>query len=273
MEPEGLEPSSDLGTIESNEQPASNSQDSPNIASTPEVTELDKLERFRFEGKDYTPSELKQHLLRQQDYTRKTQELARLRKEFETEQSKLSENQKYWSNLSADLEQLKADPRLITEFKKVYPKEFHSYASSILQSLGIQQKQEIPEELNERIAAIEQAEAVRNQEAMTAKLEAWSSEMGAKYPMAEEALVWAYLDMAAGQGKKVTKELVETYYKAAHEKIEARAKEHFTKTVNEQTTASKKARTIGSGGGVPGQAPKKLSFDEAANDTIKEFMR
>lgn len=57
-----------------------------------EVEEEDDLEDAEFEGKNYKlPRELKDALLRQSDYTRKTQELADQRKSFESEQVKLRE--------------------------------------------------------------------------------------------------------------------------------------------------------------------------------------
>ena len=43
------------------------------------ILELDKVKEFLFEGQKFTPQELKNAWLRQQDYTRKTQELARER--------------------------------------------------------------------------------------------------------------------------------------------------------------------------------------------------
>ena len=64
----------------------------------PEAEESDneeeELEEAEFEGKRYNlPKELKSALLRQSDYTKKTQEVAELRKKVESDQSDLRKNQ------------------------------------------------------------------------------------------------------------------------------------------------------------------------------------
>ena len=47
---------------------------------TPQFVEIDGLDKVVFRGKEYTPEEFDRAMLRQSDYTRKTQELAKERK-------------------------------------------------------------------------------------------------------------------------------------------------------------------------------------------------
>jgi hypothetical protein len=80
--------------------------------STPQtVAELDKLEKFKFEGQEYTPQELKNAILRQSDYTRKTQEF--------------SQERRFYDNLQADLRSVRSNPALAAEFRRTYPEKFH----------------------------------------------------------------------------------------------------------------------------------------------------
>ena len=99
-----------------------------------EITELEKLERFKFKGEEWTPKKAEQAFMRQQDYTKKAQELAEQRKEYESE----LKHREYRSNLKADINHVLKNPSLADEFKKIYPEEYH-YALEL--ALGKNQHQ------------------------------------------------------------------------------------------------------------------------------------
>src|SRR3954464_16064772 len=85
---------------------------------TPEMVDLESLEKFRYAGREMTPKELQQAVMLQSDYTRKTQQLA--------------EERKYYDNLSADLSAVAQNPQLAAKFKEVYPEKFHDYLAYVL---------------------------------------------------------------------------------------------------------------------------------------------
>jgi hypothetical protein len=82
----------------------------------PELVDLDTMDKFKFGGREWTPKELEAAYMRQQDYSRKTQEIAQERK--------------YYDNLPYDLDMVKNNPALVNQFKQVYPAKFHSWIDS-----------------------------------------------------------------------------------------------------------------------------------------------
>ncbi len=84
------------------------------------IVELDKLEKFKYRGKEWTPKDLEAATLRQSDYTKKTQELAQERRFVE--------------NLPYDLMAVSRDPAKASQFKQVYPEKFHQFLEDFLSS-------------------------------------------------------------------------------------------------------------------------------------------
>lgn len=237
---------------------------------TKDILDLDKLERFRFNGREWNPKDLKNAYLMREDYTRKTQEL--------------SEARKYADNFEHDLAKVWEDRNLLSEMKKVYPASYVAIAEKLLsqghpqpQSAPQQSTGQMPDEIAQRLQPIEQKFAQwekAQQEAETKKISSWLdnqfTSLSKKYPYANDLAVTALAETAYRNGEKITEATLEKLFKSENEKLKSRYDEMYKSKVEEQLTAGKKATDIGAGGGVPGQAPKQIkSFKEAADAHLK----
>lgn len=253
----------------------SSTADKEGASQAPEVLDLDKVERFKFDGREMTPKEAKLAWMRLQDYTSKTQELA---KDRETLKEYQSEKQ-FVDNLYTDLQNVKNNPGLADQFRQIYPDKFHTYLD-ILQAQQSQPSQNGPAHLAanpELLSMKKELSEVKNYfqeqrvQAAEAQIDAIVSKLSPKYPLADEETVLVRARAANDQGVKVTPEVWEEIYKGVNEKNAARYKQHYEKQVKEQQAANSNGKDIGKGGGTPGAAPKKRSFDEATRDAIAEL--
>jgi len=91
-------------------------------------------------------------------------------------------------------------------------------------------------------------------------------EMSSKYPLAakNEVTVLEGARMAYEKNGKLDKGTWETIYKAVQYAQEQGYKEYYKSQFNKQKQASNEGRDTADGGGIPGQAPKKLRMDEVA---------
>src|SRR5260221_13616467 len=137
------------------------------------IAELEKIEKFKFQGKEYTPKELGTLLAREKEaqkaFTQKTQALAEERKSLESER-------KYYDNLAYDLMKVRENPALAKEFISVYPEKFHNYLRNVLSSTSQAQNQEqplqrseVPVELMSKVQQLENF--VQQQEVSKAEVE------------------------------------------------------------------------------------------------------
>ena len=78
---------------------------SPKAFHDANIPDLEKLAKFRYKGKTLTLDDLQKMGMMQNDYQKKTQELAKERK--------------YWDNLDSDLGNVRDNPKLANEFKKL----------------------------------------------------------------------------------------------------------------------------------------------------------
>lgn len=222
------------------------------------LTDLEKLERFRFEGREWTPKDLKRAYLRQEDYSRKTAELA--------------ETRKYSDNFASDLRTVIRNPARIEEFKRLYPKEFVARAEEILDSVrgGKSPESNAPtttdpnSAFTTRIEALERQLAEQGEQRQAQEIEqiqSWLDNQfesnSKKYPFADSELVNSRAEAAARQGTKITAEYIETLFKAHNAQVKSKWDEHYKGTVQKQLSAGKEARDVGTGGGVPTEGPKK----------------
>ena len=88
-------------------------------AEQPSVLDLDSVDKFKFNGREWTPKDLKSAYMMQSDYTRKMQEIA--------------QDRKYADNLSTDVSAVLANPELAEQFKKIYPPKYHAVLDKILE--------------------------------------------------------------------------------------------------------------------------------------------
>ncbi len=232
-----------------------------------QVTELADLNRYSYQGrplKDWTSG-----YMRQQDYTSKTQEIAQERK--------------YYDNLNVDLARVRSNPQLADQFMKIYPEKFHGYLQLIQQESRQQPQGQPAQQQQSRYAQLDPGflaefnhlkETNRQREvaAITAEIDNVFGKMSQKYPFADEEAVvargQALLEMMKKQDPsnpnlRITEKQWEQLWKGQHERSRGLSDAQYKKQVQAQIAASGKGGDVGSGGGVPGQAPRQYR-------TIKE---
>lgn len=236
------------------------------------LVDLDSVQKFRFEGKEWTPKDFRSAYMMQADYTRKTQALA--------------EERRYYDNLQADLAAVKANPALASKFRSVYPQKFHGFldyaspaqaAAQAANQAGAAQPQGADPALLARIEAMERVNQQRESAAIDAEINATFETLSKKYPLADESSVIAkaeaLLSHARDQGDQDFKLDAKTWdriWKADQERQESRYKAHYSKQVQNQTAANRKGKDAATGGGIPGQAPKTPRTIKAATQALMD---
>lgn len=231
------------------------------------VVDLDKAEKFKWGGREWTPDQLKKAQMLHSDYTKKTQAL--------------SEEKKYWSNLRTDLAKVQNNPSLADEFRRVYPKEYHDY----LAYAGVKEQQKAARNSNEEVdqtkgidpKIIEDFNQMKNYirqqeiEKHEAKIDNVFAKMSVKYPEAIEDVVLAKADVLDSKGIEITDDVWEKLWKDSHDTMLARAQSGQKKIVEAQRAANQKGKAQGPGGGVPGQAPVKMKLKDVADFAINNI--
>ena len=216
------------------------------------LVDLAALDKFTFEGKEWTLKDLKNSILMHQDYTRKTQTLAQ-------ERQRLEESSKFDLNLRHDLANVAANPALAAEFKKIYPKEYHNYLSWVMkeaqQNESEQQQPAIPKEFTSRIESIESKLFEKEVEAESARIDSIIEKFSKQYDMADVDLVLSRAEALSNKGTKLDEKTWEQLFKSTHDALESKFKDKYSKRAKEQQEASSKAKDTRPGGGVPGQSP------------------
>lgn len=247
----------------------------------PSLTELEKLERFLYDGKEWTPKELRSAVMRQQDYTKKTQELARERESFDKERE-------YREKLEIDLEAVRENPALAAEFRRVYPESYHKYLRFVeprstspatqdttMNATQQSQAMQLPKEVMDKLKTVDELQNyVREQESRTVetKLEVLSERLSKKYDLADEVSVLATAQALHNAGTRLDDEKWEEIWKAHHDRAETAFNRRQKSIIENQQSASKAGVDVGSGGGVPGQGPKgPTNFKEAREAMIKDY--
>lgn len=238
--------------------------------STPSVVDIDKLEKFMYEGKEWTKDDLRRSILMHQDYTKKTQEVASERKAIESER-------RFAENVPYDLEKLSRDPTLISEFKRVYPQKYHATAEKILERLGIQSPkvdQPKPNDYSAEVARLERVEQWMNTvetEKMQQHLDHTFDKLKTKFPEADELVVIAKAQARRNQGEDIKDSDFEKWFKDDHENRAKKLEDYYLGKIKDQKAANRKGRDVPAGGEAPSAPAKKLSFKEATNQAIKDL--
>lgn len=288
--PFGVELPDNLGNSEGapNAQPESSQNLEPQVskAEQPETTtapepksseplDLDKLERFRFNGREWSPKDLKSAYMMREDYTRKTQEL--------------SEARKYAENFEADLQTVLRDPARLNDLKSVYPRSYVELAERYLGSRPAGQtsqpaqtaQPETRAEYEKRIAQLENRiqdwDKAQHQAEVT-KIQSWLDNqfenLSKKYPLANTEVINARAEVLVNQGTQITDKVLDKLFKANNEEIKAVWEKHYKTKVNDQITTGQKGKDMGAGGGVPGQAPKgPKTMREARDQWLEDLAR
>ena len=244
-------------------------------AQEPTIYELEKLSKFKYQGQELTPKDLEAMILRQKDYTQKTQSLSKERDSF-------TQEQKYYENLYTDLQNVKNNPHLVSEFIKVYPEKFHSYVKQVLdqnnnqtqpqQSQDQGQKPQYDVEMMSRMQKLEtfyhEQEVAKNTQEINSTVESMSK----KYPDAIAEMAIGRVYEASNRGEKITQETWENAFKTVDAQMKDFVKAKYGDLVKKQTEANKKSKDVDSSGGTIGRAPQKFkSLGEVTRHAINDL--
>lgn len=236
---------------------------------TAETLALDKLEKFKFGDREWTPEQLKKSMMLQSDYTKKTQAVA--------------EKTRYYDNLEADLDSVRMNPAMRQEFMNIYPKEFHKYLKLINggsgsedQSAAAKSQTPVDPEIMARLSKVDQFETyfkdLQAQKA-EAELDSKFSVLSKKYPEASEDVVLARAQTLLDQNVELTNEVWDKLWKQSHEFFVGKLKASQKQTLTTQRDANSRGRGPGAGGGTPGQAPQKMKLKDVAEFAISELRK
>lgn len=242
-----------------------------------QLQDLSKLEKFLIEGKEYNYKDLKSERMRFSDYTKKTQEI--------------SQERKYYANLNSDLRQVKSNPALAEEFKRVYPEQFHAYLDVIIEQAqkeqptnqqssddydqsGYDQKkieQMVQRMVEQRTAPIQNHFKEQETKAVEAQIDAIFKTNSAKYQFADEETVLARAQALHNQGIPLNDETWERIFKSVQDSNQKRYETYHTQKISEQKKANTKARDVASGGGIPGEAPQKVKLKDVGRQMMDDI--
>jgi hypothetical protein len=233
------------------------------------ILDLDKVEqRFRLNGKEWEKKDLLDSLLRQDDYTRKSQALA--------------EQRKYATNFPFDMAKVMSGQATIEQFASVYSKAPELIRIARQMVGGSQEKPtssrteekgnpEVEKLLEAKLSPVlEYINSQKERETQaaidTAKVELDSifSEMEKKFPDANSELVNSRLLAALQAGHDVVdengkfkKNVIERLFEKNQSEITERYAKRYGEQVKKQKEANSRGIDAGKGGGVPGSAPQK----------------
>ncbi len=233
------------------------------------LLDLSKAEKFMLNGKEMTLKDLESRMMLQSDYTKKMQEIAK--------------DREYRDNFESDLAKIERNPQLLSEFKKIYPKSYHraaEYAAKGVSSQEQPQRQDantqdklIEDLVESKIGPIRNELDQYKTEAAVKQLDGIFSEMKSKFPQAEEEFVLARLQALKDQEVQIDKSKIEEVFKHFHDRDQKSKESYHLEQLNKQKTASSKAKDVPSGGGIPGQAPKKhnLSTEKGWDQLERDY--
>lgn len=242
-----------------------------------DVIDLDSMEKFVFQGQEWTPEEFNKAMLRQSDYTKKTQELAKERK--------------FIDNLGYDLDNVRSGIATVEQFKAVYPERFHHLVETALNTAQadpdttqddepdtVKTLQQTVLELQKKLETYESKIQDEKVEAETARLDAIFKTMGSKYELADEDAVMNAAQRLLEENREnpnfvFTDGVWERLYKRDHERRLGILEEYNGKLMKKQQSLNTKGTDGGPGGQPPGRERKRFTFDEATEMAIQDLSR
>jgi hypothetical protein len=248
----------------------------PDLLDKGSVPELEKLDKFRYRGKEYTAKDLEKTPFFHSDYTKKTQALA--------------EERKFYENLPYDLEVLKSNPSLADKFKSIYPEKFHWALNYVLgeqastQNTGgnsataEQAQQKIAEVKDPRIDELYESYQSSQREAAQARIDSMFDRNLQKYPHADEVrvigTVQALYEAHAKDPQRYPKpdeKMIEKVFQKEHESMLSRFKQMQSSAFKNQQQANAEGAMTGAGGAIPGRAPyQPRTLKEATELALKD---
>ena len=286
-----MDQESSLQISQSYEGPASSQTETPSTESvgssnnqehlsSQDVVELEKLAKFKLDGREYTLQDLKKERLLHSDYTKKAQKLAEERRQYDSQLSEYKTwkaEEKYRVNLRADLDFIRQNPSAAAKFIEIYPESFHGELQKVLNEIsGQQQSSASQQQQQNQFKSYEQLQ----QESRLARLESFYNEqeiakqttsinqtidkMKSKYTdaipeMAIGRVYEAFNQMLAqNPGAKLTERIWEESFKAVDSEMKNLLKNRYGNLVKKQVQANEKGKDVGQGGASVGRAPPKF---------------
>jgi hypothetical protein len=269
----------DPSTLEQDSSSQVEAQGGKTPAEAQAIADLSKFKEVTINGQKMSIEDLQKSIMRQNDYTRKTQELAKQRQEVE----------KYESNIWADLEKVKRDPRLATEFKRLYPAKYHTALRFVQQGGDPQQaqaaQQGLPPELEERfnrydqfINETTQEKVQAEQQALEANLQSFETNLLKKYPKADPIAAYTFAENAKARfeqengrpmtAKDLNEKFMEPHFKASHDHQVKLFNQWQKEMAKQAQNTNRVASDTGRGGGTPGGAPSKMRLKDVADHIL-----
>lgn len=249
-----------------------------------QIYELEKLSKFKFKGQDYTPQDLEKAILRQQDYTKKTQSLGDERKAFEQER-------KFYENVNADIDYIKNNPEkqdmLINKFIELYPQKFHGALKQALSSMtsssqgqnNQQNYRQQPDiDLMNRINGLESKFKEQEVAKNTIEINQTIDNLSKKYSDAIPELVIGRVNETYNQilqenpNAQLTPQMWEDVFKQVDSEMKQLVKTKYGSLVKQQSEANSKSKSPQGGGGTMGRAPNKFkSLKDVTNFAVSDL--
>lgn len=251
---------------------AENVQPDSSAEQAPSVTDLDGLSEFQFQGQKYTPDKLLEIVSGYQKYSESAKERA--------------EAEEYDKHFEVDRAKLLKDPSLADQFKQKYPPRYHW----VLDFLPKGQRQEtaqpnpaqsaLPPEIQKEIEDLKAWKQTQEQRAFQAEVQNAQAQIDKiteplfkKFPMADEAAVFAKADALLSNGSKLTEKTWERLIRENHESAQKRWDQFQGATIKQQLEKGRRAQDVGPGGATPGQAPQRpKTMREAEEAWLKQVM-
>lgn len=241
-------------------------------ADAPQLTSLDALSEFEFQGEKYTPDQL--------------HEIITGYKSLSDRQSSSASDERYLANIDVDIEAVLEKPSLAAKFKEIYPQKFHSILDRVLKSSGKTQDSQsptngqLPREFLDEFGQLKQGyQSLANQvhqyavQAANAKIEAILPKLIEKYPMAIEDQVLARAEAFLSNGGKLTDAYWERLVRESHDVAQKKADAYYKRQLEGQLQKGKSGADAPAGGATPGMAPRKIKSFADAEKAMIEHLR
>ena len=275
-------------------------EDTPTSDASPESSDSTQeipglSEKFKFGEKVWNRDEFQKHYERlmgtrknlESEYTKRFQDLKRQ-----------SEERKYDLNYRHDIQKVLNNPSLASEFKRIYPKDYHQEVDNILRMVQRNQagaeartdadQFKLPPELQDRLDKMERYYEERQKrdydsdvQSSNAFIDSVMAKMSEKYPSVKDEFVQnivfnnasALLDQLREDNPdaSLTEKEFDALCKSIQDRIDGYADAKYKTKVEKQTKASNKAKDSGAGGGIPTQAPKQMGLREAIREANSRF--
>jgi hypothetical protein len=205
--------------------------------------------------------------------------------------------------IKADIQEVLRNPARMADFKQIYPARYHAVLDAYLQG-GVQrvnpatpqQNQQPPPGLNpayesrlstiearihnderQKQAAIYESQVKANEAVLSSTLES----LNKKYDFADEDAVLSRAEQMLSQlspnqvndpgFKGQWDQMMDKLYKESHKFHMDRAQNYYKGQVTKQKQANKAGKDMGSGGGIPAQAPSRMKLKDVKDHVLSSM--